>query len=458
VVAGCSLAGETATPDDHAEDAASVPTNRIDTPASVRQNLGITFARVETRHVASTVRVPGRFERLPTARREYRTPLGGRIELLVKQYQHVEPGAVLYRLDSPAWRTMQREIEDAQALMHITQARLDALATTMEAHELHERGLREALELWQKRVLQLELVSEAGGGRASELTDARSSLNAARSAFGEVMEKHADLQLRKAELESELRATASRADLLLRSAASILGVSRSQVDASDSSTGSDAPLWKAMDRVDVRATADGVVDQLPISHGAWAEDGDLIVSVVDPDAIRFRAVGLQSDLAQLRNGLTATIVPPRGNESTSQKQIAGTLEIGLNANPDQRTIDLIVQPAERAEWTRAGVSAFLEIVLDQTQGAELAVPLSCIVRDGLKPVMFRRDPANPNQVIRIDADLGLDDGRWVAVLSGVVEGDEIVHDGAYQLMLASSSTSQRGGHFHADGTFHAEDD
>ena len=55
----------------------AAPTNRIDVPASVRQNLGITFAKVERRRVASTIRVPGRFELLPSARREYRATLPG---------------------------------------------------------------------------------------------------------------------------------------------------------------------------------------------------------------------------------------------------------------------------------------------------------------------------------------------------------------------------------------------
>ena len=37
--------------------------------------------------------------------------------------------------------------------------------------------------------------------------------------------------------------------------------------------------------------------------------------------------------------------------------------------------------------------------------------------------------------------------------------DEVVLDRAYELKLATamSGTIQKGGHFHADGTFHAED-
>ena len=61
-------------------------------------------------------------------------------------------------------------------------------------------------------------------------------------------------------------------------------------------------------------------------------------------------------------------------------------------------------------------------------------------------------------MIRIEADLGAEDGRYVELKSGVKTGDEVVEDGAYQLMLASSAVDRRGGHFHADGTFHEGED
>src|SRR5690606_35265965 len=73
-------------PEEH-EHAA--PTNRVDINARVRQNLGITFARVERRNVARTLRVPGRFELVPSAERDYRTPVSGQVELLVRQFDQV---------------------------------------------------------------------------------------------------------------------------------------------------------------------------------------------------------------------------------------------------------------------------------------------------------------------------------------------------------------------------------
>jgi multidrug efflux pump subunit AcrA (membrane-fusion protein) len=93
---------------------------------------------------------------------------------------------------------------------------------------------------------------------------------------------------------------------------------------------------------------------------------------------------------------------------------------------------------------------------DETASAELAVPTRAIMRDGLQHVFFLRESVGAPRVIRVEAKLGPSDGRWTVVYSGPMEGDEVVVDGAYELNLAGTG-AMGGGHFHADGTFHADD-
>lgn len=102
------------------------------------------------------------------------------------------------------------------------------------------------------------------------------------------------------------------------------------------------------------------------------------------------------------------------------------------------------------------MSAFLEVVVASTESPSLAIPRSAIVQDGLTHVFFRRDPKDPNKAIRMEADMGVSDGRWVVLNSGVMRGDEVVLAGVYELKLATqqSGVTQEGGHFHADGAFH----
>jgi hypothetical protein len=410
--------------------AAPAPTNRVDIPASVRQNLGITFARVESRNVAQTLRLPGRFELLPTARREYRTPLAGRVDVLVSQFQVVEAGTPLYHVDAAAWRDLHEQIAAMQA-------RVDSMGPLREAHRRHEQSLADKVALWQERLKQLEELRAAGGGSASQFTEARATLNATQAELADVMEKDAELQAQQKQAEAELRSLKSRHDLLVRG-----GNCGDAHDGLEPGTG-----------FTVCAVAAGVVETIGITPGGLAEESGHIVTLVQSDQIRFRARGLQSDLGRLRDGLRARIAPPQGGTVPLKDAMTGVLQIGLSADADERTVDLIVVPTALTTWARNGVAAHLEVTLAGGQD-ELAIPLSAVVRDGATPIIFRRDPANADKAIRMEADIGLSDGRWVVIASGVREGDEIVLGGNYQLMLATSGNAAKGGHFHPDGTFH----
>jgi multidrug efflux pump subunit AcrA (membrane-fusion protein) len=413
---------------------APAPTNRVDIPSSVRQNLGITFAKVESRNVAQTLRVPGRFELLPTARREYRTPLSGRVELLVTQYQKVEPGTPLYRVDASAWRDLHEQIA-------ATRARTESMVPLLAAQAEHEKSLADKVGLWQERLKQLDELRGAGGGSATQFIEARGSLNASQGELAVAKGRSAELAAQKSQAESELRSLTARHEVLTRGA----GCPDGHNDATPGSI------------YTVCAVEPGIVESIGITPGGLAEENGMVLALVQPEKVRFHARGLQADLGRLRDGLPARITPPQGGSVDLQDAMTGALQVGLGADADERTMDLIVTPQSLSSWARNGVSAHLEVTL-AGGSEELAIPLSAVVRDGGKPIIFRRDPANPEKAIRMEADLGLSDGRWIVVGSGVKLGDEIVLAGNFQLMLATSGNAAKGGHFHPDGTFHDGED
>lgn len=434
VLASCD--GRNGGREEGARPAAQPPTNRIDLPVSVRRNLGITFATVERRDVKQTLRVPGRFELLPTARREYRAPLPGRVDVFTVQYQRVEAGTPLFRIDSSQWTDLHEQIEAAQA-------RAESMVPLREAHRVHEKSLADKVTLWQERLGQLESLRAAGGGIASQFTEARAMLNAAQAELADVMEKDAALHAQQRQIEAELRSLRSRLDQLTRGSA----------------CGGDRNPSRPSDGFVVCAADPGIVESISITPGGLVEENGLIITLVQPDLIRFRATALQSDLGRLRDGLSSRIAPPQGGTIDLQDTMQGTLHISPVADAVERTADLLVQPDSLSSWARPGVTGHLEVTLDGggAGSQELAIPLSAVVRDGLTPIIFRRDPANKDKVIRLEADLGPSDGRWIVISSGVKEGDEVVMAGNYQLMLATSlaaGDARRGGHFHADGTYH----
>ena len=81
------------------------------------------------------------------------------------------------------------------------------------------------------------------------------------------------------------------------------------------------------------------------------------------DRLRFRASGLQSDLGVLQNGLNARIVSPTptatGRSIPIGDAMSGQLVLGLEGDPNDRTVELFVVPEELSDWARPGVSAQL---------------------------------------------------------------------------------------------------
>lgn len=456
---GCRSESDTEAEHAHSESqGGAAPTNRVEIPPTVRSNLGITFAPVEVREVARTIRVPGSFELSPEARRQYSTMASGRIELHVAQYEKIEPGQALYTLDSPEWRELQQRLNETELKLEHVRASAQAMGPLLAAHAQHHAELEQAVAIWTERVERLEASRETGVVTDEDFAQARGTLATTRAAFAEVLEKKAELKLRAAQTEAELISHRERLELLLANASSLLSLPVEMLTETDPDSPQQHPRWRGIRKVEVRAEAAGVVEALALTNGAWADERSLVLTTVQPDRLRFRAMGLQADLPKLANGAAARIAPPRTPGLDIGDGVEADLQLGLDAHPDNRTFTLIARPAELRPWMRPGVSAFLEVVVESSGGKALAIPRSAIVKDGITHVFFRRDPKNPNQAIRVDADMGVDDGRWVAIHSGLMRGDEVVLDGAYELKLATaqSGATQKGGHFHADGTFHGE--
>ncbi len=433
--------GATDKADDHDEKGA---TDRIAIPPSVRDNLGITFVTVEQRPVESTIRLPGRFELPPEARREYHVMLAGRIDLLIRQYQVISEGQPLFHLDSPAWRKVQSEMVDALNSMKRSHA-------DVAVAEANLTEMTQSVAFLEQRIANLASAKMRQVELESQLSDKKNTLPRLR----------AELDAARVEFD----AAHSRYEVMLGTASSLTGVPVNELDPAEAETTHDhvanrAPPWQSIRRITIVAEAEGVVDQVPITNRGWAEEGDLVLDTVDPKTLRFHADALQTDLTMFADGMRARVVPPQGGSFSLQDTAEGEIAVGFEAHTEERTVPIFLVTDSLPTWAKAGVTAYLEVFLAGNSNGVLAVPESAVIRDGLNDVMFRRNPKNPDEVIRIIADVGVTDGRWVEIKSGVRAGDEVVLGGVYPLMLASSESgaAQKGGHFHPDGTFHGEED
>lgn len=392
--------------------------DRVAIPPVVRRNLGITFAEARYRPVAATIQLPGHFEVLPAAAHHYPLPAAGRVTVHVAPLDPVRAGQLLLSLEAPAWRELQQQLVEAQATLVQTDA---AIA--------------------RARAAQTAAGTFAEQGEADEGTNVfRADLEAA---------------------QADRRAARDRFDQLISRASTLTGVPQERLRTQED----DTPYWRRLDAIPLRAVDAGIVRDVDAATGTWVAANTEVVHVLNPQALRFRGRALQADLIdQLRDGQGAAIHPPEGRgEERRGGAIAGTIRLGVTGDPQSRTVDVFIDlpsdsPSARPAWVRPQVAALASVTVagDQTR-EELAIPERALIQDGLETVFFRRDPRDPDTVIRTVADLGPSDGQWVVVYSGLAAGDQVVIDGTYQLKLATTGQDVEAGHFHADGTWHSED-
>jgi multidrug efflux pump subunit AcrA (membrane-fusion protein) len=362
--------------------------------------------------------------------------------LLVRQYEKVEVGQPLFHLDSPEWQKMQSDMVIALNAM----SRSHAMLAVAQANE---NEMKKAVAFVEQRIAKLAEASIRQVVLEAELADERNTLPR--------------LEAEVAAAKVEFDAAHAMYDVMLSTAASVSGIPRKDLDsATDQHSHLEGrqPRWRSITRLTIHAKAPGIVNRLPVTNNGWVETGGLVLDTADPTALRFHGDAMQSDINLFRNGQRARVVPPQGGSIDLQDTIDGTIELAFEAHPQQRTIPIYLIPKHLPNWAKSGVTAYLEVYANDDDSPALAIPETAVIRDGLEVVFFRRDPNDSNTLIRTPADLGDSDGRWVEVKSGVRIGDEIVLSGVYPLMLASSTSGERaeGGHFHADGTFHAGED
>lgn len=122
------------------------------------------------------------------------------------------------------------------------------------------------------------------------------------------------------------------------------------------------------------------------------------------------------------------------------------VNVGRVVDPETRTVALRYEAANPDSLLRAGM--FADVFLETARAVEaVAVPEEAIVMDNGRPVAFVLLHGEAFQKRALE--LGIQDGRFVEVRSGVEEGDRVVTKGAYLVKLTAASPASFGeGHAH----------
>ncbi|MEZ6197135.1 MAG: efflux RND transporter periplasmic adaptor subunit [Planctomycetota bacterium] len=476
---------------DHDHDHAEAPTNRIDLGAQTERNLGITWAEARSGRLEVVLSVPGEITPRPGHEWTIAAPLGGIVTEIAELWSEVERGQFVATLAGPDLAQAQEDLDAARGradaarlelarvragveplrdlatalaeALRATEAARPALETAVGAAEALARASRSRLED-VTRLRATDAVSEATllAARREALEADEAALHAANALRDvrveiarkghELSEARIDIDEREgrlAALEARLAAAESAFATRLGALAAASGTTAEELGALVDGR----PLWSRMRELPLRAPAGGVVAERRISRGSHCDRDEVLLVILDPETLGFRALLPEADAARLPTDLALRVAVPGVAEPVDAEDV----RVRPVADSRSRSLVLEARLPNPDHRLRPGLSARGLVRLDRSETEEILVPAACVVRDGLEFLVFRRDPADADRVIRTPVTMGRRSGDLVEIIAGVGEGDELVENGVNQLRDTGLGKASVAGHFHADGTFHAGD-
>ena len=255
-------------------------------------------------------------------------------------------------------------------------------------------------------------------------------------AAGQVLAKlsTATLTLQQSQLQATLAATQSNAAEAKRTAlrtAALLAQGAASNAANDQAqaalTAAEAQVTSVQAQLDtvalqiarteVKSPVSGLITARNAQIGALASaQGQPMFVLIRDGALELRADLSESDLPRVQAGQTATITLAAGASPLTGKVTLVEPSIDLATRLGRARITL-----DTSDQVRAGMFAEADILV--TSRISVAVPVTAVGSEGLETtVMTVKDGVVHRTVITT----GIRDGGWVEVLTGLVEGDQIV--------------------------------
>ncbi len=175
--------------------------------------------------------------------------------------------------------------------------------------------------------------------------------------------------------------------------------------------------------------------------GSMIDQTHEIMQIIDPTTLWVDAEIYEKDIAKVKQGQQVEILLPAYPGEVFKGK---TTYISDVLKEDTRTITVRTEVENREYKLKPGMFAEMKITLKQ-QAKALVVPQAAVLEDkGDKVVFIDRGDQFFLQVVQTGA---LDNG-YVEILHGLVEGDEVVTSGNYQLKSKLYEEILKAGHIH----------
>jgi cobalt-zinc-cadmium efflux system membrane fusion protein len=215
----------------------------------------------------------------------------------------------------------------------------------------------------------------------------------------------------------------------------------------DFSTEEDAEGDMPTPHFHIEAPIDGFVEEIHVHLGQSVRAGEKLFTLTNPDRVWLKAkvpLTVYSRIEQVRDASFSV----EGYEGSFQvSQLNGRLiSIGSAVDPITRTVPVLFEVDNPKRQLK--INLFAEVALytgDAVDG--LAVPSEALIDSDGTPVLYVQ--VEGEAFVERSVQTGIVDGGYTQITSGLEAGEHVVVVGAYQVRLASLSTSVPTGHGHA---------
>jgi RND family efflux transporter MFP subunit len=196
----------------------------------------------------------------------------------------------------------------------------------------------------------------------------------------------------------------------------------------------------------VAATMSGIVKNVMVSDGQFVEEGTPLIEITNSRRLLLRAEVSQNHIPKLRMIKSANFKTPYHKEIQSIDDYNGKLiSYGKVIEQGSSFITVLIELDNLYELIPG---TFVELfLLGNPIEKDLVISKSSLMQDYSLNYVYVQTGGESFE--KREVKLGVDDGVNVQILSGVAEGEWIVTEGAYQIKMASmSSTIPAHGHEH----------
>lgn len=394
--------------------------------------LGIKLGKVSTGSVDDVLKATGEVKPAETREFEVTAPVAGAVRnVFAKQNDTVRSGQVLATIHS---------VETAQMLTDLVSEKtkitseIEKLKTQYQSDITLQKNEVELLALEYQRQEQL----------FNEKIAAHKTYQQAFYDYERAKVKLSTLKTKELQdialLQKQLKLYINNVKAQLK----IMGISSKSADTALAGGTVSADL-------SIKSPVSGVVTFREVTLGERVEPSKKLFSVVDLSPIWIVIDVFQEQLQKIRIGQSVKVISP------SSKTMQGIISsIDSNVDPVKKTVHVRVVAENKDGALRPGAFVNAEIVLGSTPSGNVFVPSDAVIESAGKHVVYGRHEKHFEPA---EVEIGKVTNGKTEVLSGLKPGEEIVVEGARQLLaqgMLSARAEEHKGEGHDEHDAHGE--